>query len=182
MVDTKLQTAFAPRLGVSHPLSENTVIHFFYGHFYQRPSYTKQIGFPFINFTEDMATVRDPYAKQYTYMDQWHGYYGNPFMSYEKTIQYEVGFDQNIENLFLLKVAGFYKDATNEANSWTRLYAATNQYNTPIMVSNSNYSDVRGIEISLDSRFNHPVNFGITHELYWSWLGDVGYSDMFEPI
>ena len=182
MINTKMQTAISPRIGVSHPLSENTVIHFFYGHFYQRPSWSKMFGFPFINFTEDMSTVLNPYAKQTTYMDQWQGYLGNPFLSYERTIQYEIGFDQNIENLFLLKVAGYYKDASDEANSWSWLYSASNSYNTPIMVSNSNYSDVRGIETSIDSRFNFPVNFGITHELYWSWTGDVGYSNMFEPI
>jgi hypothetical protein len=182
MVDTKLQTAFAPRIGISHPLSENTVLHFFYGHFYQRPSWSKMYGFPFINYTEDMSTVLDPCAHQTTYMDQWQGYYGNPSLSYERTIQYEIGFDQNIENLFLLKVAGYYKDATNEANSWTWLYSASNQYNTPIMINNSNYSDVRGIETSIESRFNFPINFGITHELYWSWSGDVGYWVMYEPI
>ena len=182
MLNTKMQTAISPRIGVSFPLSTNTVIHFFYGHFYQRPSWSKMLGFSFINFTEDNATVLDPYAKQTTYMDQWQGYLGNPYLSYQRTIQYEIGFDQNIENLFLLKLAGFYKDATDGANSWTWVYAASNQYNVPIMVNNSNYSDVRGIETSINSRFNFPINFGVTHSIYWSWTGDVGYSDMYEPI
>lgn len=179
---TKMQTAISPRFGISHPLSENTVIHFFYGHFYQRPSWSKMFGFAYVNFTEDNQLALDPYAKQTTYMDQWQGFFGNPWMSYEKTVQYEIGFDQNIENLFLLKVGGYYKDASDEANSWTWLYSAINQSNTPIMVSNSNYADVRGIETSIESKFDFPVNFGVTHEIYWSWYGDVGYSSMFEPL
>jgi hypothetical protein len=49
------------------------------------------------------------------------------------------------------------------------------------MVSNSGYSDVRGIETKLDSRFNGMFNFGLSHEIYWSFNGEVGYSRLYEP-
>lgn len=178
---TKLQMAFSPRLGISHPISENSVLHFVYGHFYQRPSWTKMFGFPFVNYTEDMSTVLDPYADQITYMEEWQGWYGNAEMSFERTIQYELGVDYNIANRLKLDLTGYYKDASREANVITGVYAA--QYNTTkaLMLSNSGYSDVRGIETKLDSRFQGPLNFGASHDIFWSFDGEVGFSQLHQP-
>ena len=178
---TRLQLAVSPRLGISHPISENSVLHFVYGHFYQRPSWTKMFGFPFVNYTEDMSTVLNPYANQTTYMEEWQGWYGNAEMGFERTIQYELGIDNSIANRFKLDLTGYYKDASREANVITGVYAA--QYNTTkaLMLSNSGYSDVRGIETKLNSRFRGPFNLGASHDIYWSFRGEVGYRQLFEP-
>ncbi len=173
---TALQVAIAPRIGISHPMSDNAVLHFVYGHFYQRPSWTKMFGFPFVNYTEAMDSVLNPYAKQTTFMDEWQGYYGNPEMGYERTIQYELGVDYNIADMLKLDVTGYYKDASREATVITGVYAATYTATKALMVSNSGYSDVRGIETKIDSRFNGMFNFGLSHEVYWSFNGEVGFS------
>ena len=178
---TALQVAIAPRLGISYPMSDNAVLHFVYGHFYQRPSWTKMFGFPFVNYTEAMDSVLNPYAKQTTFMDEWQGYYGNPQMGYERTIQYEIGVDYNIADMLKLDVTGYYKDASREATVITGVYAATYTATKALMVSNSGYSDVRGIETKIDSRFNGLFNFGLSHEVYWSFNGEVGFSRMYEP-
>ena len=178
---TKLQIAVAPRLGISHPLSENSVLRFVYGHFFQRPSWTKMFGFPFVNFTQNQNTVLDPYAAQTTFMQEWTGYYGNPQLSYERTIQYELGLDYNIADVIKLDISGYYKDAIHEAGVITGVYAATYTANKPLMLSNSGYSDVRGIESKVDSRFGGIFNFGLSHEIYWSFAGEVGFSQMNEP-
>ncbi len=177
---TKLQAVIAPRLGISHPISENTVLHFVYGHFYQRPSWTKMFGFPFVNYTTVMDSVMNPYAKQTTYMDEWQGYYGNPDLGYERTIQYELGVDYNIANMLRLDLTGYYKDASLEADVVTGVYSATHPATKALMVSNSGYSDVRGIETKLDSRFAGVFNFGLSHEVYWSFSGEVGFSRLYE--
>ena len=177
---TKLQVAIAPRLGISHPMSENSVLHFVYGHFYQRPSWTKMFGFPFVNYTTAWDSVLNPYAKQTTYMDEWQGYYGNPQLGYERTIQYELGVDYNIANVVKLDLTGYYKDASREADVVTGVYAATYSATKALMVSNAGYSDVRGIETKIDSRFAGIFNFGLSHEVYWSFEGEVGYSRLYE--
>ncbi len=100
---TKLQSAISPRIGISHPISDNAVLHFVYGHFYQRPSWTKMFGFPFVNYTTIWDSILNPYAKQTTYMDEWQGYYGNPDLGYEKTIQYELGVDYNIADVYQIR-------------------------------------------------------------------------------
>lgn len=177
---TKLQIAIAPRLGISHPISDKAVLHFVYGHFYQRPSWTKMFGFPFVNYTTSWDSVLDPYANQTTYMDEWQGYYGNSKLSYEKTIQYELGMDYNIADMIKLDITGYYKDGSREADVITGVYAATYTATKALMVSNSGYSDVRGIETKIDSRFIGMLNFGLSHEVYWSFNGEVGYSRLYE--
>jgi len=177
---TELQVAIAPRLGISYPISEDAVLHFVYGHFYQRPSWTKMFGFPFVNYTKFMDSVLNPYAKQITYMDEWQGYYGNPKLGYERTIQYELGVDYNIASVLKLDLTGYYKDASREANVITGVYSATHPANKALLVSNSGYSDVRGIETKVDSRFDGMFNFGLSHEVYWSFNGEVGFSRLYE--
>ncbi len=184
---TALQYAISPRVGISHPISENTVLHFNYGHFYQRPSWTKMFGLAFINFSTDpnIDVVLDPYAKQTTYLDQWQGYQGNPEMGYERTIQYEIGIDQNIANVLRLDITGYYKDATYiTGGGWdggTHVIPALNFYNVGIMTVNDGYSDVRGLETELKTLLAFPLNLGVSHDVYWSWDGRVGYSDLYEP-
>jgi hypothetical protein len=177
---TKLQLAVAPRIGISHPLNDNTVLHFVYGHFYQRPSWTKMLGFPFVNYTTVLEKALDPYAKQTTYMDEWQGYYGNPELGYERTIQYELGVDYNIADMLKLDVTGYYKDGSLESNVVTGVYSSTHTATKALMVSNSGYSDARGIETKLDSRFEGMFNFGLSHEVYWSFQGEVGFSRLYE--
>jgi len=193
---TKTQFAIAPRLGISHPISENTVLHFNYGHFYQRPSWNKMFGFPYISYTEDNEVLRNPYdPNTIAYMDQWQGYLGNPKMGYEKTVQYEIGVDQNIANLLRLDITGYYKDASRQTvfregtyydpyygdlNTWTVLYNAWNQYNVPLMISNCAYADIRGLEVKMDTRFKFPLNFNLSYDLNYTTGGVVGYATLYE--
>jgi outer membrane receptor for ferrienterochelin and colicin len=114
-------------------------------------------------------------------MDEWQGYYGNPDMGYERTIQYELGVDYSIADMIRLDVTGYYKDASEEANVITGVYSATRTATKALMISNSGYSDVRGIETKVSSRFDGFFNFGLSHEIYWSYSGQVGYSRLYEP-
>lgn len=180
MIRTTLKKAFAPRFGVSHPISDNSVLHFQYGHFYQRPSWNKMFGMPFMNHSEDASTMENPYAKQETYMQEWSGYYGNPDLGYERTIQYELGFDNNIANLLRLDITGYYKDASRIADVVTGLYSVQHTADKALMVTNSGYADVRGIETKVESRMEGPANAGLSHEIYWSFSGAVGYNQLNE--
>jgi len=196
MVDTETQLAIAPRLGISHPITDRAVLHFVYGHFYQRPSWTKIFGFSFINFsTADLESVQDPYANTVTYMDQWQGWLGNPLIEYEQTIQYELGIDYNIADKYKIDATVYYKDAQNQtvarearidANdygtpaTYTTLYNKDNPYNVPVMISNMAYADSRGFEVNFSTFFNGPFNLNAIYD--WSLVsaGSAGYSSLFE--
>ncbi|NQT64027.1 MAG: carboxypeptidase-like regulatory domain-containing protein [Candidatus Marinimicrobia bacterium] len=178
---TELQVKVAPRLGLSHPISETALLHFSYGHFYQRPSWSKMLGLPFVNYTEDMETVLDPYAEQETYMEEWQGFYGNPNLGYEKSVQYELGLDLVYNNLIKVDFTGYYKDAEQIASVTTGLFGSEYFATKAYMMSNGGYSDTRGMETSLETRFNTSVNGGITYDIFWSFSGKVGYSRLNEP-
>jgi len=178
---TKLHWRVSPRLGVSHPVSDKSILRFSYGHFYQRPSWSKMFGFPFVNYTEDMNTVLNPFAHQETYMEEWQGFYGNPELTYERSIQYELGIDYAVQNSLLLKFTGYYKDTDSEASVITGLYAKDYTATKAYMVSNGGYSDTRGIETKIESRLPGIFNFGGSYDIYWNFNGEVGYSRMNEP-
>ncbi|MCF7824114.1 MAG: carboxypeptidase-like regulatory domain-containing protein [Candidatus Marinimicrobia bacterium] len=180
-IPTEMQVAVSPRIGITHPLSSVSVVRFSYGHFYQRPSWSKMFGFPFVNYTEDEETVLDPYAPQTTYMEEWQGFYGNPLMTYEKSVQYELGFDYVFKNIIKAKMTGYYKDSDREANVITGLYAKNYTATKALMVSNGGYSDTRGLELGIESRLPGMFNMGIGYDVYWSFNGEVGYSRLNEP-
>ncbi len=75
-VESEWKFALAPRIGISFPITVTSKLRFNYGHFYQRPSWTKLMGFP-ISWQDN-----DPYNT--ARMDQWAGWTGNPGLEYEK--------------------------------------------------------------------------------------------------
>jgi len=178
---TDLQLKISPRLGLSHPISESALLHFSYGHFYQRPSWSKMLGFPFVNYTTNMETVLNPFAEQITYMEEWQGYYGNPNLGYEKSVQYELGLDLVYNNQVKIDFTGYYKDAEQIASVSTGLFGSEYIATKASMKSNGGYSDTRGMEASLETRVNSPINAGMTYDIYWSFNGEVGYSRLNEP-
>ena len=198
LIDTETKVAISPRLGISHPISDQSVLHFQYGHFYQRPSWTKIFGFPYITFAsgshDELINPFDP-ANGTVHMDQWHGYYGNPMLDYAQTIEYEVGINQQIGQSFKIDAIVYYKDmqkqdVVNEGQSYnsdwstpttrTTLYNDANPYNVAVMISNMGYRDVRGFELELTSFFTGPLNFNFSYDYNRVIGGSAGFSDIFE--
>ena len=73
--------------------------------------------------------------------------FGNPNLSLAKTISYELGFDQSLFNTYLLQLAAFYHDITDQ-------YATTEYINADKSViynaaNNDSYEDIRGLELTL---------------------------------
>ncbi len=118
----------SPRLGISHPITENSKLYFNYGHFVSEPSSS----YRFLIQQESNGQV---------------DYMGNPNMSFEKTIAYELGYEQNIYNTVLFHLAAYYKDVTNQPG-WI-LYQSINTSVNYRRAANNNYADIRGFEVTL---------------------------------
>ncbi len=227
---TPTQVAISPRIGISHPISENTVLHFMYGHFNQRPAWVKIVQNPALVVGNNHYLYGFDYDN-YPWPEGWldgsgkyddknnRGYYfngingGNPWLDYEKVIQYEVGFEQNILDKFLLDATMYYKDGKNltsagivnaegaQAYYGTISYATwgyiggaqlaasrsggtaqaawkTGQFYVP---QNSFWQDVRGIEISLESRFKRFFNARVDYMLSFSKTGMYGIQTAYRP-
>jgi hypothetical protein len=117
----------SPRVGLSHPLSENSKIYFNYGHFVQTPP------------TRDVYTRVLDGAKPGIQM------MGNPELPFEKTIAYELGCDIGLSRTIQFHVGAFYKNNSDVASRMT--YAHTDQSLIMDYFGSNNYSEIRGIEI-----------------------------------
>jgi hypothetical protein len=115
-VRTPTRFALSPRIGISHPITETTVLHFMFGLFNQRPAWNKIIANPVV-YTNKVASIPglnselnipDTTSVTYRYYGQK---VGNPGLTWEKMKQFEVGFEQNIANRISLNVTMYYKDA-----------------------------------------------------------------------
>ena len=121
----------SPRLGVAHPITVNSKLYFNYGHFYQEAGSTYR--FRLQREANGLVTS-----------------IGDPNMVYEKTVAYELGYAHNLFNQFLLNIAAYYKDVTNQPGwIYYENINASVQYNK---AANNNYQDIRGFEITLTKR------------------------------
>jgi outer membrane receptor protein involved in Fe transport len=122
------QMYVSPRLGISHPITEDSKLYFNYGHFVSEPS--SSMRFRLQREANGLVT-----------------YIGNPNMQLEKTISYELGFEQNLMNEFLVNVAAYYKDVTHQPG-WI-YYQNINTSVHYYEASSDNYADIRGFEFTL---------------------------------
>lgn len=121
----------SPRIGVSHPVGQNSKLFFNYGYFYQRPIIHIQYG--------DIRHRRGPLL-----------FLGNPRLNFSKTIAYEMGIEQNILKQFLLRISAYYKDV---ARDWGRVKIQSSRFDKHISYTtylNNNYADIRGIELNIE--------------------------------
>ena len=121
-----------PRLGISFPISANTVFHLNYGSFMQRPS------FQYIVSQRIGQQHSDPVIL------------GNSTLEPETTNSYDVGFIQALGAGFTLDVSGYYKDVKNLIQQAQfiddRAGYQVNSY------FNLDYADVRGFRIAINKR------------------------------
>jgi outer membrane receptor protein involved in Fe transport len=128
--------SLSPRLGISHPITDNSKLYFNYGHFRSEPFSS----FRFRIQRESNGQVR---------------YLGDPNLGLEKTISYELGYEQGLYDLFVLKLAGYYKNVTDQPG-WIRYRGLNNvEY---YKATNNNYADIRGLELTLTKRMGEWVS------------------------
>lgn len=134
---TKLYAQLSPRIGVAHPIDDRTVLHFSYGHFFQRP--------PFNDYGEGGFAG----GSLNTFIIEETGLpwvLSNRNLRPQKTIAFEVGIERNFWDFFILDVTGYYKDIRNTIRTIT---VQTSDGGSYITNGNADYADVRGVELSL---------------------------------
>ena len=213
-VKTPLQIAVSPRVGIAHPITASTVLHFMYGHFNQRPGWTniagnKTIwnrGAPVTGHVLPPTYDYNP-EEDYNYL-HWYGQGGNPAIGYEKMIQYEVGFDQDIKGLLGLDVTMYYKDAKDltkrgfqmgrenayGANQGLQVNLFMDPVNPQKQTPQASFTnrgawavqgarlDARGLEFELSTKRWQNVQLQIKYDLSYSSTGAYGPTNLYIPI
>jgi outer membrane receptor protein involved in Fe transport len=124
----KGQWQLSPRLGISHPITENSKLFFNYGHFKQMPQYETAYRF---DRTADNSLSNA----------------GNPNIILAKTISYELGYDHQLfDGELLVQLAAFYRDITDQQNTTTYNPIGGTAYT---VTTSTAYSDIRGFELTL---------------------------------
>ncbi len=133
----------SPRIGFSHPITERDVLHFTYGHYFQTPAFDMLYNGSDFDLAGAFPMV------------------GNPDLSPEETISYEVGVKHQFDDITMIDVTGYYKDITGQIDMQNNYYNALDSYDLYI---NGDFGNVRGVELNLTRR---PSNF---------WRGSVNYT------
>ncbi len=126
----------SPRLGISHPVSDNQTLFLNYGHFskWPRPQFV--------------------YAKlaPSTAMSTYQAF-GNPNLNPETTVSYELGLRNQFTNDDVLTVTAYYKDIFDYVQTkQAQIYSAGLIGQNFITYVNSDYARTRGVEIEYRKR------------------------------
>ena len=164
----------SPRLGISHPVSDNQTLFLNYGHFskWPRPQFV-------------YAKLSPSNAKS-TFQT-----FGNPDLNPETTVSYELGLRNQFTNDDVLTVTAYYKDIFDYVQTKdVQISAAGLIGQNFITYVNSDYARSRGIEVEYRKRigswFNGSVSGSYSVVTGKSSSADEGLlvvsGDMFEVI
>jgi outer membrane receptor protein involved in Fe transport len=149
----KPQLYLSPRLGISHPISEVSKLYFNYGHYIQMPA------------SQNLYRIQ-------RYADNKVITMGNPALPLARTISYEVGFDRSINNMWLLRVAAYYKDISNQEDATS--YRSTDGKVSYSVVTANSYEDIRGLEVELTKMAGRWLTGNVNYEYRvnsWGYFG-----------
>ena len=131
----KLKMRLSPRLGISHPISDNQTLFFSYGHFSKLPR--PQFIYSKLNSTSAKSSSQ---------------IIGNPNLNPETTVAYELGIRNQLSDNDVFSLSAYYKDIFDYITSIDipiRTPRAKGTYKTYI---NQDYARTRGIEIEYKKR------------------------------
>jgi outer membrane receptor protein involved in Fe transport len=145
--DRRWKGRISPRLGISHPVSDNQTLFFSYGHFSKWPKPQ------FVYAKLNPANAKSSFQR-----------FGNPNLNPETTVAYELGLRTQFTTDDVLTITAYYKDIYDYISTRTALTTsarfATQRFITYV---NTDYARSRGIEFEFKKRigrwFTGSANF-----------------------
>src|SRR3990167_1528429 len=125
------------------PITDKGIIHFSYGHFFQMPPFAYLYTNP--NFEYSFASGAPVF--------------GNADLNTEKTVTYELGLQQQLFEDLAFNVTGFYKDV-RDLLALQQIRISEDE--TYFKYVNKDYSNVKGVTLSLTKRKTPQSIFGVT--------------------
>ncbi|MDP1676514.1 MAG: TonB-dependent receptor [Bacteroidota bacterium] len=135
MQKTTEKVQVSPRLGVSFPITDQGIIHFSYGHFFQIPTYG--------NLYTNSEYLIAPNA-------QLQSVSGNPDIDAQRTVMYELGLQQQFLNTIGLDFTVYYRDIRNLLG--TEIIQTHEGFKYARYV-NRDYGNVRGFIVSIEKQY-----------------------------
>tara|TARA_Y100000996_G_scaffold23308_1_gene16821 strand:+ start:276 stop:3299 length:3024 start_codon:yes stop_codon:yes gene_type:complete len=136
VLKAEIQTSLSPRFGLAYQIADQAVLHFSYGHFFQiPPMYAMYANSNWLIPTTNFQTIL-----------------GNPNLEAEKTITYELGLWQKLNDFMGFEVNLYYRDIYNLLGTTT--WTTYNQVKYGLY-DNKDYGNVRGIELKYDANYGN---------------------------
>jgi outer membrane receptor protein involved in Fe transport len=135
--DAAPKSSISPRLGVAFPITDEGILHFSYGHFYQMPSLSQL-------YTTSIFSANG--APSLGYSD----------LKPEKTVLYEFGLQQQLGEYIALEATAFYKDI-RDLLAVQSIYYESALYG-PASYSirlNKDYATVKGYTMSISKPYDN---------------------------
>lgn len=131
--DYEPQTSFMPRISFSFPISDEALFFAHYDVLTQRPTYAEQLTPTDYLF---LATSGSPTLS-------------NPNLKPERTVDYELGFQQKLTNSSSLVISSFYREIRDQIQSFRYTGAYPNTYYS---YNNIDFGTVKGLTVTYDMR------------------------------
>jgi len=146
--DYKAQVNLMPRIAFSFPISDEASFFAHYDILTKRPT---------------TGNVFDP--TNYQFMENRNVIISNPNLRPEKTIDYEIGFQQVLSKTSSIKVSAFYKEQRDNVQLMNVFQAYPNSYRT---YGNRDFGTVKGTTISYDMRRTGNVRVTASYTLQFA--------------
>ncbi|MCB9206679.1 MAG: TonB-dependent receptor [Ignavibacteriales bacterium] len=138
----RFKARLSPRLGISHPITDNQVLFFSYGHFSKWPN------------PKYIYAKLSPTNAQSSFQT-----FGNPNLDAETTVAYELGIKNQFSTDDVLTVTAYYKDIFDYVRTRTAKITsarfATQSFTT---YANLDYAKSRGVEFEYKKRIGNWFN------------------------
>jgi hypothetical protein len=137
-VKTKPYASVSPRIGLSFPVTDQTVFHAQFGRFVQQ------------------TRLRDSYQGVYLTGSNMRGgfFIGGPVgfdVRPTRTTQYEIGFRQQISDVAAFDITGYYKDIKDQI-VYDQVFTEGSQYGAYAVLRNGDFATTKGVEMTLNLR------------------------------
>ena len=150
-----IKTGLAPRLGISHPITDRAALHYSYGIFNQRPP---------LNNLYDGLVQTSPFERNH----------GNPDLPFQKSTNYEMGLQAEISPGYYLDVTGYFRDVNNLPLTWLFApdvaFIGGSQREVSILLPTF-AQDTRGLEVSV--RRQMANNFSLRANYTLAFTSDL---------
>jgi len=176
----------SPRFGVSFPISDNSLLHFNYGHYYQMPPLDQSFEIGYFRpeyivkniLAERTAAAAEGRKERHIPSNDGDaervvGFTNQPLKP-QKTIQFEAGFKQSFEGIAVLDLVAYYKDVFDQTQEriglfdhhiygWDPFSGVTTPNASYQTYLTGDYGDSRGIEAALHSLFSKVLFFDVNY-------------------
>jgi outer membrane receptor protein involved in Fe transport len=150
--DERFQMMISPRLGISHPISETSVLHFAYNYQNQLP----QMQYIFTTSQPEDAIL-----------DSGNLIVGQPSLEPQITVTYEVGLNRQLSEDWVMDITAYYKNIYN--------YVSTRKVNHPddetiswYKYASDDYGSARGIDFNLTKMLSNFISGSTSYSLAWA--------------